>query len=133
MSLVLIDKSAYARGEPAAAETDELCLCAVTRLELLYSARSTRDYELLEDDLQQFRELRMDVETFAVALAAQRELAARGQHRLPIPDLLIASCAQQHGADVLHVDRHYDALAQVLAFRPRRLDASYGRGVRSPL
>jgi predicted nucleic acid-binding protein len=121
MSAVLIDKSAYVRGEAAMPETDDLCLCAVTRLELLYSARSARDYGLLEDDLRQFRDLRMDAETFAVALGAQRELAARGQHRLPVPDLLIASCAQQHGADVLHVDRHYDALAQVLAFRPRRL------------
>jgi predicted nucleic acid-binding protein len=121
MSLVLIDKSAYVRGEAAMPEADELCLCAVTRLELLYSARSASDYELLEGDLQQFRDLRMDAETFAVALGAQRELAARGEHRLPIPDLLIASCAQQRGADVLHVDRHYDTLAQVLAFRPRRV------------
>ncbi|HEY8764356.1 MAG TPA: PIN domain-containing protein [Solirubrobacteraceae bacterium] len=121
MSLVLIDKSAYVRGEAAVPEADELCLCAVTRLELLYSARSASDSELLEDDLQQFRDLRMDAETFAVALGAQRELATRGQHRLPIPDLLIASCAQQRGADVLHVDRHYDTLAQVLAFRPRRV------------
>jgi predicted nucleic acid-binding protein len=121
MSLVLIDKSAYVRGEAAVSEADELCLCAVTRLELLYSARSASDYELLEDDLQQFRELRMDAETFAIALGGQRQLAARGQHRLPIPDLLIASCAQQRGADVLHVDRHYDTLAEVLAFRPRRV------------
>jgi predicted nucleic acid-binding protein len=120
MSLVLIDKSAYVRGEAAVPEADELCLCAVTRLELLHSARSAGDYKLLDDDLQQFRDLRMDAETFAVALTAQRELATRGQHRLPIPDLLIASCAQQRGADVLHVDRHYDTLAQVLAFRPRR-------------
>lgn len=121
MSLVLIDKSAYVRGELPVAATDELCLCAVTRLELLHSARGAREYELLEDDLQAFRELRMDAETFAVALGAQRELAALGQHRLPVPDLLIASCAQQHGAAVLHVDRHYDTLARVLAFGPRRL------------
>ncbi|MDQ6776360.1 MAG: PIN domain-containing protein [Actinomycetota bacterium] len=120
MSLVLIDKSAYVRGDVAVPETDELCLCAVTRLELLFSARSAHDYELLQVDLQEFRDLRMDAETFAVALGAQRELAARAQHRVPIPDLLIGSCAQQHGADVLHVDRHYDALAQVLAFCPRR-------------
>lgn len=123
MTLVLIDKSAYVRGEASEAsiaDSDDLCLCAVTRLELLYSARSARDFELLDDDLQQFRDLRMDAETFAVALQAQGELAARGQHRLPVPELLIASCAQQHGAEVLHVDRHYDVLAQVLAFRSRR-------------
>lgn len=121
MSLVLIDKSAYVRGGLQVAEDDELCLCAVTRLELLYSARSSGDYEALDQDLAQFRDLRMDTETFAVALLAHRELAALGQHRVPIPDLLIASCAQQHGADVAHVDRHYDLLSQVLTFTPRRL------------
>jgi predicted nucleic acid-binding protein len=121
MSLVLIDKSAYVRGELEVSEDDELCLCAVTRLELLFSARSSDDYQLLQDDLAHFRDLRMDAETFAVALSAQRELATRGQHRVPIPDLLIASCAQQHSAEVVHVDRHFDRLSEVLLFRPRRL------------
>jgi predicted nucleic acid-binding protein len=122
VSLLLIDKSAYVRGDVPAAAGDDLCLCAVTRLELLYSARSQDDYRGLEDDLALFRDLRLDAETFATALTAQRDLAARGQHRVPIPDVLIASCAQQYGADVVHVDRHYDTLAQVLAFSSRRLD-----------
>jgi predicted nucleic acid-binding protein len=122
VTLVLIDKSAYVRGDVPAAADDELCLCAVTRLELLYSARSNDDYRGLESDLALFRDLRMDADTFATALAAQRDLAAWGQHRVPIPDLLIAACAHQRGADVLHVDRHYDTLAQVLAFRSLRLD-----------
>lgn len=121
MSLVLVDKSAYVRGEVAPREDDELCLCAVTRLELLYSARSAGDYETLAEDLSEFRDLRMDAETFAIALSAQRELAAHGHHRLPIPDLLIAACAHQHGAGVLHVDRNYETLAGVLTFTPRRL------------
>ena len=95
---------------------DELCVCAVTRLELLYSARSKRDYQRLEQDFAEFRDLRIDSETFAIALGAQRDLASKGHHRVPIPDLLIAACAQQHGADVVHVDRHYDTLARVLAF-----------------
>ncbi len=120
MSLLLVDKSAYVRGLELSAD-DDLCLCAVTRLELLYSARSGRDYERLEQDLAEFRDLRMDAETFAVAEAAQRELADAGRHRIPIPDLLIASCAQQHSADVAHVDRHYDVLSQVLTFASRRL------------
>lgn len=121
MSLVLIDKSAYVRGGLEVGDAEELCLCAVTRLELLYSARSRRDYGQLEGDLAQFRDLRMDAETFAVALSAHRELAALGGHRIPVPDLLIAACAQQHVAVVVHVDRHYDTLARVLAFTPRRL------------
>jgi predicted nucleic acid-binding protein len=114
--LLLLDKSAFVRGAAALAHEGELCLCAVTRLELLYSARSPEDYAALESDLDQFRELRMDAETFAIAAGAQRELAARSQHRVPIPDLLIAACAQQHSADVLHHDRHYDVLTSALSF-----------------
>jgi predicted nucleic acid-binding protein len=116
LRLLLIDKSAYVRAAVPGEDDDELCLCAVTRLELLYSARSRANYEALQDDLAQFRDLRMDAETFAVALGAQRELANVGHHRVAIPDLLVAACAQQHGAAVVHVDRHYDALARVLAF-----------------
>jgi predicted nucleic acid-binding protein len=118
--LLLLDKSAYVRGPVPAGRDDELCLCAVTRLELLFSARSAADYRLLEDDLSQFRDLRMDAETFAIARTAHRELAGSGHHRVAIPDLLIAACAQQHSADVVHVDRHYDALARILAFRAVR-------------
>jgi predicted nucleic acid-binding protein len=62
----------------------------------------------------------MDAETFAVARTAQRELAATGRHRVALPDLLIAACAQQHAAAVVHVDRHFDALARVLAFTALR-------------
>jgi predicted nucleic acid-binding protein len=123
LRLLLLDKSAYVRGAIEPTPEDELCICAVTRLEMLYSARSKRDFQRLEDDLAEFRDLRMDSETFAIALAAQRDLAAKGHHRVPIPDLLIASCAQQHGADVLHADRHYDTLARVLAFTAVRTSA----------
>jgi predicted nucleic acid-binding protein len=124
--LLLLDKSAYVHGPLEVDDDYELCLCAVTRLELLYSARSARDYELLQDDLSQFRDLRMDTATFAVALGAQRELAASGHHRVSIPDLLIAACAHQHGADVAHVDRHFDVLARVLVFRAVRAGGSAG-------
>jgi predicted nucleic acid-binding protein len=37
-----------------------------------------------------------------------------------LADLLIAACAQQHGADVVHADRHYEVLATVLNFAPVR-------------
>jgi predicted nucleic acid-binding protein len=120
LTLLLVDKSAYVLGGVAASDADDLCLCAVTRLELLYSARSQRDFQRLEGDLALFRDLRMDAETFVTALTAQRELAATGHHRVAIPDLLIAACAQQHGADVVHVDRHFETLAHVLAFTPRQ-------------
>jgi predicted nucleic acid-binding protein len=119
--LLLLDKSAYVHGAAALDHGGELCLCAITRLELLYSARSPSDYADLEADLEAFRELRIDAETLATAMGAQRELAARSQHRVAIPDLLVAACAQQHSADVLHRDRHYDVLASALAFEPIRV------------
>lgn len=87
---------------------------------MLYSARSAHTFVELEEELDRFHELRIDGETIAIARTAQRELAARSQHRLPIPDLLIAACAHQHQAAVLHVDRHYETLAGVLAFTPIR-------------
>jgi len=86
-----------------------------------YSARSPDDYTKIQDSLSVFRDLSMNAETILAAVTAHRELGQKGRHRVPIPDLLIAACAQQHQAAVLHVDRHYDVLAEVLAFEPVRL------------
>jgi predicted nucleic acid-binding protein len=118
---LLLDKSALVRGPEIDETLGEPCLCAITRLEVLYSARSDSAYEALEAELDAFHHLRVDAETIDAAVTAQRELAAQSQHRVAIPDLLIAACAQQHQAAVLHVDRHYDTLARVLAFTPVRL------------
>jgi predicted nucleic acid-binding protein len=118
---LLLDKSALVHGPTIDTAHGEPCLCAITRLEMLHSARSARTYAELEVELDAFHQLRVDAETIATALTAQRYLAERSQHRVPIPDLLIAACAQQHQAAVLHVDRHYDTLAHVLAFTPVRL------------
>ena len=125
---MLLDKSALVQGvdlESGWPDAD-LCVCAVTRLEMLFSARSRDDYATLEKALDAFRHLRMDVQTFAIAGTAQRELAAAGEHRVPIPDLLIGACAQQHAADVLHVDRHFETLAKVLGFRALRAGRTNG-------
>ena len=119
---LLLDKSALVRAPSLDPALGEPCLCAITRFEVLYSARSPRAFERLEEELDAFHELRMDAETIALARGAQRELASRSRHRVPIPDLLIAACAHQHQAAVLHLDRHYDTLARVLSFRPVRLE-----------
>lgn len=119
---LLLDKSALVRAPVLDPMLGEPCLCAITRFEVLYSARSPSAFEQLEVELDVLHELRMDAETFAIARTAQRELAARSQHRVPVPDLLIAACAHQHGAAVLHLDRHYETLARVLLFTPVRLE-----------
>ncbi|MGH2763004.1 MAG: PIN domain-containing protein [Thermoleophilaceae bacterium] len=119
---LLLDKSALVRVGDLDPALGDPCLCAITKLEVLYSARSPQAFEQLDAELGAMHELRVDAETIAIARTAQRELGARSQHRVPIPDLLIAACAQQHNAAVLHLDRHYETLARVLSFTPVRLE-----------
>jgi predicted nucleic acid-binding protein len=48
------------------------------------------------------------------ALAVDRMLAEHRQHRhFPLPDLIIAATAEEHGATVLHYDADYDRIAAV--------------------
>lgn len=121
MALILLDKSAWVRGGADLLDYGELCMCAITRMEILYSARSADDYATLEDDLVAYRDLRIDYATVSAAESAQRELATAGRHRVSLPDLIIGACAQQHGAEILHVDRHFDVLAETFGFRSIRL------------
>jgi predicted nucleic acid-binding protein len=125
VGLTLIDKSAWVHADPAEIERHgEPCLCSITRLEILYSTTSAADHAEQQAVLALFRDLRIDAQTTAAAEGAQHELSLRGQHRVSLPDLMIGACAQQHGADILHVDRHFDALAQVFGFRSLRLERS---------
>ncbi len=124
MGLILIDKSAWVRADPDDIERHgEPCLCAITRLEILYSTTSPSDYTAQQEALALFRDLRIDAQTITAAESGQRELSVAGQHRISVPDLLLGACAQQHGADILHVDRHFDILATVFGFRSVRLPA----------
>lgn len=47
------------------------------------------------------------------AAGNQHDLARRGQHRISIPDLLIAAAAESAGLIVLHYDRDFELIAQV--------------------
>ncbi len=46
------------------------------------------------------------------ASRAQAELARVGHHRIAPVDLMIAACAHEAGAGVLHYDRDYDVIAE---------------------
>jgi predicted nucleic acid-binding protein len=93
---------------------DELVLCAPVRLEVLYSARRSRDYQSLRTDLRGFRNLRVDDWVTEFAEVIQMRLAVRSAHRGPTAvDLLVAATAARHGAILLHYDRHFDAIARV--------------------
>lgn len=46
------------------------------------------------------------------ALQAQQRLAVIGHYRLSPVDIMIAACAGEAGAGVLHYDRDYDLIAE---------------------
>jgi predicted nucleic acid-binding protein len=77
------------------------------------AARSLGDYEKLRRELSAMIWLPATDEVIGRAIDVQHELARRGQHRLPIPDLIIAATAEHHGATVLHHDSDFDLIANV--------------------
>ncbi|HEY5287066.1 MAG TPA: PIN domain-containing protein [Solirubrobacteraceae bacterium] len=121
--MLLLDNSAWARivmnaldDERAAAvgdliERDELATCLPFLLEAGYSARSATHLKEIMDDLDLFPRVRITNKVEKRAAQAQRELAAVGHHRLAPIDVMIASCAHEAGAGVLHYDSDYDILA----------------------
>ena len=126
----LLDKSAAVRADiPAvAAQLDELagqlCLCETALLERLYSARSAREYDDIEQELR--RDLVMvdaPADALPEALSLQHDLAHHHGmwHRIPIPDLLIAVTALHHGLGIVHVDGDFDKIAEVRPLVARRL------------
>jgi predicted nucleic acid-binding protein len=122
--LFLIDKSALARAERNATareaflaldEEGVVATCDIIDLEVGYSARNRAEYERIWTARNQaFRSLPITPEVTRRARDLQRRLAASGKHRVAgVPDLLIAACAEQHGATVVHYDSDFDIIAVV--------------------
>lgn len=128
VDLYLADKSAYeqqrhseaAHGLLRAIAADGfLAVCEIVALELLYSARSPRDYEDRWNDLHAMNWIHVTESVMRRALDIQRLLAGRSQHRRPIPDLIVSAAALEHDATVLHYDRDYDLIADATGLRAR--------------
>ncbi|MGH3679060.1 MAG: PIN domain nuclease [Natronosporangium sp.] len=120
----LVDTSALARSRrnpqiQARLEqlgTQRLLLrCGITDLEVLHSAVSPADYERTRADLNSgLTDLPITPQIVGRALDVQRALARASQHRgVSLPDLIIAACAEVHGATVVHYDADYDRIAAV--------------------
>ena len=127
--LLLADKSAWERaghGEVReewahALRSGRIVICVPARYGLLYAARSAGAFEKIERRLAALREVAITAAVQCAALSAMRALAPLGRHRVPLPDLLIAGAAQEHGVTVLHQDRHFERLQEVMACSPHRL------------
>jgi predicted nucleic acid-binding protein len=121
---LLLDNSAWARlGDPAlddhrvveladAFEAGRVATCAPFLLEAGYSARNAREHDELLRELLGLPHVSTDEVVEQHAVAAQRQLARVGHHRLPPVDLLVAAIADRHRLGVLHYDRDYDVIAE---------------------
>jgi len=123
---LFVDTSAWARAGRAevrepwleALREGHLRLPPPIRMEILLSARHGGEFDLLEERLDTMRATPLTPSVIRGAEAAMRALAHRsaGSQRLPVVDYLVAAGAQELGAAVLHYDRDYDRLAEVMEF-----------------
>jgi predicted nucleic acid-binding protein len=120
--LHLADKSAWeqARYDKRARqrlhelrEARQLGVCVVSMAELLYSARNADDLARMRLDLSSLTYLDMTPLAEQHRVDVMAALALRGQHRTPIPDLMLAAIAHAHSAVVLHYDSDYERIAAV--------------------
>jgi predicted nucleic acid-binding protein len=91
-------------------------VATVTLLELGYSARSERERarEFSHGPLAAMPTEYLTPRAEDRALEVQAMLTARGQHRsAAIPDLLIAAVAELTGLIVIHLDRHFELIAEL--------------------
>ena len=118
----LLDKSALARmGHPRVQArvapviaAGEAATCPIVELEVLYSTRNRDDHARTRARRRlAYRNVELTRAIFERAVDVQGLLAARGRHRLPIPDLIIAAAAESAGMTVLHYDADFDAIAAV--------------------
>jgi predicted nucleic acid-binding protein len=105
---------AVARRWEQALARDEILVCEPFRLEALYSARDTKDYMSLSEELDALGQAPCDQVVWQLAQSAQRTLASdrRVSHRIKPVDLLVAAAAHHHDVGVLHYDHDFDILAK---------------------
>lgn len=115
----LADKSALARftAAPVARrlgpllEEGLIATCAIVDLEVLYSSQNLSEYEQILDERLSLEQVPITTEVMATAIDLQHELARRGHHRVPIPDLIISAAALHGQLTVLHYDRDFERIA----------------------
>lgn len=92
----------------------EIATCGIVDLELLFSARDRATYRSLVEALRGMPRVALSEASVSRALEVQAMLAERSQHRaVPLPDLLVAACAEGAGLAVLHHDADFDRIAEL--------------------
>jgi predicted nucleic acid-binding protein len=102
--------------EPLAA-SGALARTGITDLEIGYSARSAKEWDLVIDALNAFELIETSADHVRRALQVQRLLAAKHQRGRKVPDLLVAAAAEASGLAVLHYDTDFDRIGAVTGQR----------------
>ena len=89
-------------------------------VEILAFARNESDRHKLESDFRSFHWLDLGRPQFDLAAATGFSLRRQGL-TVPATDLIIAASAVQASATLLHVDAHFDLIAQHSELVARRL------------
>jgi predicted nucleic acid-binding protein len=125
--VLLLDNSVWARRHDDAVreriaiamEDNEVGVCLPFILEAGFSARSARHHAEIAGRFALLPRVMVTPAVERQALDAQAALARRGHHRLSPVDIMIAACAHESGAGVLHYDRDYDLLHEHTRLRFR--------------
>lgn len=118
--MLLIDNSAWSRRrEPAvrelmgtAMDSAQLGVCLPFLLEAGFSAQSGVEHQNIMRRLTLLPQVDLTHRVERLAVEAQGKLAQIGHHRLSPTDLIIAACAHEARAGVLHYDGDYDLIAK---------------------
>lgn len=108
------DTAQVALLESAIDQRDDLCLCGVILTEVLQGIRDDGQHKQTESVLSSLIYLPMDRSTFLLAANIYRALRSRGITIRSSVDCMIAAVCIEHKADLLHNDRDFDDIANVL-------------------
>lgn len=87
--------------------------CGIIDLEIGFSAQTAAVHREVRRERRSLPRARIDDDVFSRAFEVQGLLADRGQHRLPIPDLVIAAAAESADLTVLHYAADFERIAEV--------------------
>ena len=93
-------------------ESGRAATCAIIDLEVLYSSRNRQEHARARARRAlAYRHVPLTEAIFQRAIAVQGLLSRRAQHRVPIPDLIIAAAAETAKMAILHYDSDFDIIA----------------------
>ena len=91
----------------------ESVLCDMVLLELWNGARGVAEHRMLRDLRNELEIVPTTAEVWDLASDLAQQCRRSG-FTIPATDLLIAACAKHHNLQLVHVDHHFDQIAQFM-------------------